>query len=139
MTKHYFKDGYASYRATAVSAEKKRAETTILAIGDSSPSRDEPGLSTQQTALVFAPMGGLTFAVLSDVDPDVVVCTMVSRTFDCLDLAEFLHSADFHGQFRIVVPNISAPAMLLSEIRHQCPGLDVDLLMLDAMPGAVLH
>jgi len=76
----------------------------------------------------------VTAALIAAFDPHFVVSPMLTPSFDILDLATALWDARFAGAYRVLteapLPN---PGLVLREIRHKCPGLDIDILSMDML------
>ncbi len=97
----------------------------ILAVGEIALWRSAGRLLRPSAYLTYAEFSDLTSDVLSTMQPDIVVSSLVSKSFDCLDLAQFLHGCDFTGRYRIIDQHVPDPRMILKEINMLCPGLDV--------------
>ena len=67
---------------------------------------------------------------LSDIDPDVVVAALVSKNFDCTDVAWVLADAEFCGEFRLLSGPLPRPSLVADELRRSFPQLDIDLWFL---------
>ncbi|MEM8554466.1 MAG: hypothetical protein AAGF71_06505 [Pseudomonadota bacterium] len=67
---------------------------------------------------------------LTALEPDVVVTGLLSRDFDCTDVARVLVEAEFSGEFRVLCTNLPKPQLVLKELRATYPLLDIDLWVL---------
>ena len=108
--------------------------SVILAVGEIGLWRETGRLLHGTSDLAYSEFSELCPELFETIAPDVVLSPMVTRSFDCLDLAQFLHSIDFYGRYRIVSQAMPNPRLILSEIAALCPGLDVDLIILDTLP-----
>lgn len=111
----------------------------ILAVGEIALWEQAGRYLESTSQLAFAEFADLSPELLQTLGPDVVVSPMITRSFDCLDLAQLLHQAAFVGRYRIVTPAMPNPRVLLSEIASLCPGLDVDVIALDTLEGTPHH
>lgn len=78
---------------------------------------------------VFVGFDELTQDRLLELAPDVVLSPMVTRQFDCLELAHRLHAFGFQGRYRAIAPDLPRPELVRNEVRGQFPTLDFDVLM----------
>lgn len=97
----------------------------ILAVGEISLWKSAGRLLHPSAYLTYAEFGDLSPELLATMAPDIVVSSLVSRSFDCLDLAQMLHLSLFKGRYWIIDPHVPNPRIILSEIHALCPGLDV--------------
>lgn len=70
--------------------------------------------------------------LLRELSPDVILTPLVSRGFDCLDLAKRLGALGYCGAFRAVSTAVPDPDLIRREIRALCPQLRFDLVFIDA-------
>lgn len=70
--------------------------------------------------------------LLRELSPDVILTPLVSRGFDCLDLAKRLGALDYGGAYRAVSAAVPNPDLIRREIRALCPQLRFDLVFIDA-------
>ena len=102
----------------------------ILAVGEISLWRMAGRMLHPSAHLTYAEFADLSSAVIETMTPDIVVSSLVSKSFDCLDLAQFLHQCDYPGRYRILDPHVPDPSLIVQEINSLCPGLDVKVLRL---------
>lgn len=97
----------------------------ILAVGDvrqwNSAGRELPA----DSQIAFAEFDEINDDLLQSLSPDIVMSPVLSRSFDCLDLAQALYENGFKGRFRVVAPDMPNPRVIQSEISALCPSLDV--------------
>lgn len=78
----------------------------------------------------------VTGELLESFKPHFVVSPFLTQGFDLLDLGTRLTALHFKGAYRVLteaaLPN---PGLVLREVRSQCPGLDIDLLSVQALRG----
>ena len=78
----------------------------------------------------------VTETLLQQFDPHFVVSPMLTPSFDILDLATALWEARFEGAYRVLTESpLPNPGLVLREVRHKCPGLDIDILSMDMLRG----
>lgn len=78
----------------------------------------------------------VTDALIDQFDPHFVVSPMLTPSFDILDLATALWQLRFEGAYRVLTDTpLPNPGLVLREVRHKCPGLDIDLLSMDMLRG----
>ncbi|MDH3264975.1 MAG: hypothetical protein OEM24_13380 [Paracoccaceae bacterium] len=76
----------------------------------------------------------VTAALLKSFDPHFVVSPILTSGFDILDLGTRLWQLRYQGAYRVLTETtLPNPALVLREVRSHCPGLDVDLLSMDAL------
>lgn len=105
-------------------------QVIMLAVGEMSLWRDAGRLLQPSSRITFVEFSELSPEYLQAVVPEFVVSNVISRSFDCLDLAQLLYSADFLGRYRIIDYDVPDPRLVLHEINALCPGLDVDVVSL---------
>ena len=99
----------------------------ILAVGEAGnwPSAGQDAM--RQYQIGFAEFRHVTAELLSTLKPDIVVAPLLCETFDCLDLAQTLHTHGFAGRFRVIAPAIPAPWIISTEIETMCPSMNFSL------------
>jgi len=102
----------------------------ILAVGEISLWRMAGRMLHPSAHLTYAEFADLSPELIQAMAPDIVVSSLVSRSFDCLDLAQFLSECRFQGRYRIIDPHVPDPSLIVREINMLCPGLDVRVLQL---------
>lgn len=65
--------------------------------------------------------------LLETLKPDIIISPLISRSFDCIDLAQILGGLGYRGIYRAVTTALPAPDLIRREISNLCPGLKFDL------------
>ena len=78
--------------------------------------------------LAFLEFEDLTQDILQSVAPGVVLSPLLSRSFDCVEVAERLWETGYRGQFRALADRLPNPGIVRSEIKGLFPGLDFDIV-----------
>lgn len=76
----------------------------------------------------FLDFDDLTEDIVLSVAPDVVLAPLLSRRFDCLDVAERLWGFGYRGRFLALAGQLPDPGMIRAEIAALFPGLDFDIV-----------
>lgn len=79
----------------------------------------------------FLEMTDVTWDALAVIQPDVVLCPLMSGRFDAIELAEQLSELGFTGRLRALVTDLPNPQAVSREIRDACPRIDFDILVLE--------
>ncbi|PID36938.1 MAG: hypothetical protein CR993_02660 [Rhodobacterales bacterium] len=80
----------------------------------------------------LASIGDVTAEALEQMAPDLVVSPLFCSAFDCYDLAARLAGLGFCGRYRAFVDALPDPGLIRREIARAFPGLDFDVLLVDA-------
>lgn len=80
----------------------------------------------------YADLADLSARLLDRLRPDIVISPLFGPGFDAIDVALALERLGFSGQFRAVTPDLPQPSLVRREIASLAPGLDFDILVLDA-------
>lgn len=107
--------------------ERNGVETVILTVGEVTRWLEEGEVLPQHAQLAFADIWDVTPQLLTSLSPALVLAPLLSRSFDCVDLAARLYDAHYQGRYRIMAPQLPKPDLVLAEIRSLFPGLDVDV------------
>ncbi|WP_289052989.1 hypothetical protein [uncultured Aliiroseovarius sp.] len=121
------------------SAVAKPARPVILAVGEVSAWRQRGFDLPMDSQITFAEFHEVGGELLDAIAPDVVLSPLLSSAFDCLDLAQLLKTLGFKGRYRAMSGNVPNPAVILSEISACCPGLDFDLLKIEASSPQLMN
>ncbi len=100
----------------------------ILAVGDVRQWIGTGRALPDDSQIAFAEFHEVTEELMDALTPDIVMSPVMTRAFDCLDLAQALQAAGFRGRFRVVAPELPNPKVIQAEIRAICPALDVALI-----------
>lgn len=82
----------------------------------------------RRPSVVIARFQGLDKALLKRVNPDRVICPLISAEFDALEVLRRLRGLRWQGPVQIVGSQVANPAMVESELRAALPGRQVSLL-----------
>lgn len=74
----------------------------------------------------------LTPALLAEIRPALVLAPLVTARFDAFDVAEALNAAGYAGRYCAVVSKLPDPGLVRREFTQRFPGLDFELVVLDA-------
>jgi hypothetical protein len=124
---------------TAATENDARLRPIILAVGDVRNWISKGRALPMDSQIAFAEFHEITPELLQTLTPDIVMSPVLTRGFDCLDLAQALHDGGFRGRLRVVAPDMPNPLVIQSEIKALCPGLDVAFIYYDASAVHHLH
>ena len=65
--------------------------------------------------------------LLARIRPRVIMTSLVSGSFDCIDIAERLDAAGYDGCLQVLTGRIPRPQIVLNEIQTQFPDLSVEV------------
>ncbi len=104
------------------------SEVVVLAVGEyTNWGRVGPSLPWDGK-ISFAGFGEIDAALISQLDPDVVVSPLVCRNFDCIELAQILDQTGFRGLFRVFTEGLPNPAIVLAEAQALCPNIEIEFV-----------
>ena len=101
----------------------------ILAVGDSDEWLRKGNRLPTEGGVMFVSIEQVTAALLERTCPSVIISPALSARFDCIDLAQVLHSLNYKGRYRAVSRELPNPAMVEREIHQLCPRLDFAILV----------
>jgi hypothetical protein len=111
-------------------ADQAVGSTNILAVGDtlawSRGGRQIPSDGTVH----FAQFHEVTDILLAELSPRLVLSPLLTRNFDCVDLAQRLAQLGYRGPYRAIDIGLPNPKMIVREIRALVPTLDFEVLRL---------
>jgi hypothetical protein len=116
--------------AGAGPASEHRELPTVLAVGDIEEWRRHGGDIPADSKLAFTDFGSVTAELFQVMAPTLVLSPLLARGFDCIDLAQVLHSLGYKGRYRAIAERLPDPAMIRCEIAGLCPNLDFDIIVL---------
>lgn len=102
---------------------------SILAVGEPNEWQQSGHKAPRSAGVQFVSIDEVNETLLEHLCPTVVISPALSRRFDCIDLAQILHSTKFKGRYRAVSRELPNPTMVEREIRSLCPGLDFAILV----------
>ena len=97
---------------------------TLLAVGDLDAVKAAP---FTQASIVLTGISDITPALLCTVRPDVVVSSLITRHFDCVELAERLLECRYEGRYCIIAEGIPRPDLVRAELQAHFPALEVQV------------
>lgn len=102
-------------------------ESTLLVVGEAL--RDPEILARWNAADGTVAVAYQDFCVetLEEINPDIVVTSLVSYSFDCTDVARTLVDAEYPGKLRVLCNPLPKPELVSEELRITFPSLDIDL------------
>jgi hypothetical protein len=77
--------------------------------------------------------------MLGRLQPGIILCPLVSRGFDILDIAVLLCHLGFTGRLRVLVPPLPTPEVVIREVSILCPALDFDMIEITTQPVSGTH
>lgn len=96
----------------------------ILAVGEVSAWRGRGNVLPRHGQLAFAEFHEVTAELLETLSPALVLSPLLSRRFDCVDLAELLHVLGYRGKYRVIGNDLPNPDLITAEVMSLVPGLD---------------
>ena len=81
-------------------------------------------------AFIFTRFATLDASTIARIMPDIVLAPLLGKGFDIMDVAAHLVSLGYSGPLRAVTGQLPNPAAVLAELRANCVGLEIDLLIL---------
>lgn len=114
-----------SRRERGASSDMRQGSLRVLAICEPVETPDAEGDGAT------LPFPDLTEETLNLLDPHVVITPLMSQSFDCMDVATCLASADFGGQVRVVAPWVPQPSLIAEELRRLYPTLTIEIWVQD--------
>lgn len=106
----------------------KVAGPLILVVGEVSHWKKTGRNLTTNPTMIFAEFNEITSVMLDTLQPDIILSPLLCAAFDCLDLAQVLHSISFRGRYRVVTPTLPEPDIIVAEIKFLCPTLDFSFI-----------
>lgn len=101
-----------------------RSAGVILAVGDVSAWRGNGRTLPGNTYLAFVEFHEVTRHLLDTMSPSLILSPLLSRRFDCVDLAQLLYNLGYKGRYRALDDRLPNPEIIDSEVRSLVPGLD---------------
>lgn len=132
----YWNRNTAAAAAISISQGTQQRSVGVLAVGDVAAWQKAGYGADLSGEVVYAAFHEVTEALLSETDPRVVVSPLITRHFDCVDLAQLLGSLGFRGRYRAIGTRLPNPRMIEAEIRSLVPGLDFSVAAAWAEDGA---
>jgi len=79
----------------------------------------------------FADFDTLTWEMLDQIAPDVILSALMCADFDAVDLARCLAGLGYRGRYRALTTTLPNPEAVRAEVRAVATALDFDLFILD--------
>lgn len=76
----------------------------------------------------FCGFDDLNLEFLTQLNPDLILSSLMSSEFDLMDLVKRLDELDFVGRVRILTTPLPDVEIILSEVRFEHPCIDIDLI-----------
>lgn len=112
----------------ATALEGRHEKISILAVGAPEEWKRQGKALPSHGKLAFVAFHEVTGYLLDKLNPAAVVSPVLAKGFDCIDLAQVLHSLDFKGPYRAAAPDLPKPKLIESEIAQLCPRLDFQIV-----------
>lgn len=112
---------------------QRTREKTLLAVGESFRKSDILTHWSGAHGTMAVAYRDFTVEVLEQLNPDIVVTSLVSPSFDCTDVARTLVDAEFSGEMRVVCKPLPKPELVSEELRLTFPSLDIDLWIIPTL------
>ncbi len=107
--------------------EERTASPVMLAVGTrlAELSRNErPPVSG---SVVHVEFSDISSTLIESLRPSLVLTPLLSRWFDCIELAQRLSECGYSGSLHILADGIPRPQIVLNEVREVCPDLAVQI------------
>ena len=104
--------------------------TNILAVGDTRAWHQRGRRIPSDGMVHFAEFHEVTELLLAELSPRLVLSPLLTRNFDCVDLAQRLAQLGYRGPYRAIDIGLPNPRMIVREIRSLVPTLDFEVLQL---------
>ncbi len=131
--------GFGFGLETGKTKNETRPRPIILAVGDVRQWVSSGRALPADSQIAFAEFHEISAELLQTLTPDIVMSPVLTRGFDCLDLAQALQASGFRGRFRVVAPDMPNPKVIQAEIRALCPTLDVAFIYVGKSEVRRLH
>lgn len=106
----------------------------VLAIGNADDWVSQQREMPDPSQVAFAEFHEIDSDLLVDLGPRIVMSPLLTRSFDCIDLAQLLHKLGYTGGYRALAHNLPKPGIIIREIKLLCPGLDFDIVQMIDSP-----
>ncbi len=81
----------------------------------------------------------LTREYLDALNPGIVLCSLFSARFDCMDVAGVLAEAEYSGRLQILSIPLPRPHLVLLELKQSFPTLDIEFVALPERPAQAIR
>lgn len=111
-------------------ADHPVGNTTVLAVGDVQEWTRRGRQIPSEGTVFFAEFHQVTEVLLAELSPRLVLSPLLTRNFDCVDLAQKLAQLGYRGPYRAIDVGLPNPSMIVREIRALVPMLDFEVMRL---------
>ncbi len=101
----------------------------VLAIGDMDEWRQRGHVTPSESSVAFARFEDVTVELLDRLSPSCVLSPALSRRFDCIELAQLLHTYGYKGRYRAISDDLPRPELVEREVAQLCPDLNFAILV----------
>jgi hypothetical protein len=108
------------------------AARLVLVVCETGAPPPAPGNDDARDGIYYAGIADIGARLIETLCPDVIVSPLITRSFDCIDLAQLLETLGYRGAYCAVTRALPRPEMIRTEIRALCPRLRFDLTFIDA-------
>ncbi|MEE9428280.1 MAG: hypothetical protein V3V25_09065 [Paracoccaceae bacterium] len=122
-----------------ISEKKIERQSVVLAVGDVFQWRQAGQNLPSSSRIEFADIWEISTEFLNKLRPDIVLTCLVNQSFDFLDLAQVLESAEYKGSYQIIVPYLPNPKIVIAEAKTMCPSLDYCFVVDPTLPGGYVN
>lgn len=132
--------GHAGPRAGLDRMAAPESDGVVLVIGQLDDLEGDGPRYASGRRLVFADYGDLSAELMARLAPSMVLSSVITPLFDAFDVAQSLHALGYDGPYRALTPRLPDPNLVRREVASCAPGLDFELLVVDAdEPSAGPH
>lgn len=115
--------------STRVSANSEQREgVCLLAVGSPEEWERRGHAYPSSGKVAFVSFHDVNSSLLEQLRPETIVSPVLAKGFDCIDLAQLLHSLNFSGAYRATAEDLPNPRMIETEIAQLCPRLDFEVV-----------
>ena len=120
--------GQSSWEKSRNDQADFKSRPVILAVGEVATWRAAGKALPMDSQIAYADFSSIDSDLLKTLVPDIVLSPLLSRSFDCMDLAQVLDQSGFRGRFRVFTTKLPSPSVIIGEVKAICPNLDFDFI-----------
>lgn len=113
--------------ADDINSPKQTAGPTLV-VGDIENWKKRGRMIPYLEGFQFTGIDSIRASYVREVDPDMILSTLVGRDHDAIDLARKLAFMEYQGSYRVLVNDIPNADLILDEVRNVAPELDFDVI-----------
>lgn len=102
----------------------------VLAVGDPNEWEDRDRVFPNARDMAFLEFEKFDETALDHYRPHSIYSQVLTRNFDCVELAERLQSLAFDGLYKAFGRNLPRPNLIEREVRQTCPNLKFKIVQL---------